>query len=56
MKEIKLTLSVDEVNVIFKALGQLPFGEVYELIGKVHFQANEQLSGGSFLFSPETEK
>ena len=41
---ITFTLSVDEANKIFKALGGLPFNEVYELIGKMNEQANLQLS------------
>ncbi|MCH2021812.1 MAG: hypothetical protein MK207_04970 [Saprospiraceae bacterium] len=41
-KNIKLNLNFDEVNVILKALGQQPFNEVYDLIGKIHDQANEQ--------------
>lgn len=50
-KKIKLELSVKEVNVIFKALGQLPFVEVYEIIGKLNEQANQQLQT-----EPETQK
>jgi hypothetical protein len=45
-KNITFTLSVDEANKIFKALGALPFSEVYELIGKLNEQANSQLSQG----------
>ena len=40
---IKLELSFDEVNLILKSLGQLPFNQVYELIGTIHQQANQQV-------------
>lgn len=43
MKEIHLRLTVDEVNVIFEALGEQPFSKVFELIGKINDQANDQL-------------
>lgn len=36
-------LTIAEANLIFKALGKLPFEEVYELIGKLNTQANQQL-------------
>lgn len=45
MNDIHLKLTVDEVNVIFEALGQQPFAKVYELIGKINEQADEQLKG-----------
>ncbi|WP_037573544.1 hypothetical protein [Sporocytophaga myxococcoides] len=41
---INFSVSIDEANKIFKALGNLPFVEVYELIGKLNEQANSQLS------------
>lgn len=41
-KNIKLELNFEEVNIILKALGNLPFNEVYDLIGKIHEQANTQ--------------
>jgi hypothetical protein len=39
---IQLELTFDEINVILKALGAMPFNQVFELIGKIHSQANEQ--------------
>lgn len=42
-EKISLELSVDEVNIILKALGAMPFNQVYELIGTIHQQANKQL-------------
>lgn len=41
-KNIHLDLSFEEVNIVLKALGHLPFNEVFELIGKIHEQANAQ--------------
>ena len=43
-KNIKLALTFEEVNTVLKALGQLPFNEVYEIIAKIHEQANAQQS------------
>jgi len=44
MKKVNFTVSIEEASTIFKALGKLPFAEVYELIGKLNEQANDQLS------------
>ena len=41
-QNIELNLSFDEINIVLKALGSLPFNEVYDLIGKIHDQANLQ--------------
>jgi hypothetical protein len=43
MKTIDFKLTIDEANLLFKALGRMPFAEVYELIGKLNEQANRQL-------------
>lgn len=48
MTMLKFNVSLEEANKIFKALGKEPFNEVYELIGKLNQQANEQLSKDSF--------
>lgn len=44
MNELKLQLTVAEVNKIIEALGHLPYLQVYELISKLHQQAQDQLS------------
>jgi hypothetical protein len=44
-EKISLEFSVEEVNLILKALGTMPFNQVYELIGIIHQQANKQLFG-----------
>ncbi|MCU0438915.1 MAG: hypothetical protein MUC49_13530 [Raineya sp.] len=41
--QVVFQLTLEEANLIFKALGKLPFEQVYELIGKLNQQANEQL-------------
>ncbi|MEO1451980.1 MAG: hypothetical protein AAFV07_20785 [Bacteroidota bacterium] len=43
MEKITLTLTLDETNLILKALGEQPFNSVYELIGKIQHQATDQL-------------
>ena len=40
---IKLELTVDEVNVILNALASRPYMEVAELIGKIHNEGKKQL-------------
>jgi hypothetical protein len=44
MQEIKLTLSLVEVNQVLEALGQMPYIQVYELISSIQQQAQPQLS------------
>ncbi len=41
---IYFELTLEEANLIFKALGKMPFADVYELIGKLNEQANVQLT------------
>lgn len=40
---LKLELSIDDVNLILESLGQLPFARVYGLIGRIQEQARAQL-------------
>jgi hypothetical protein len=47
MKEIKLQLSIEEINQALTALGNLPFIQVHELINKIQAQAAEQLTAAS---------
>lgn len=61
--KVTFTLSIEEANKVFKALSALPFSDVYELIGKLNEQANQQLSGdhkssGNFISgsSPDIEQ
>ena len=43
MTEIRLTLSVEEVNLVLNALTNRPYGEVYQLIGKIQTEGEKQL-------------
>lgn len=44
MNEIKLTITIDEANLVLEALGNQPFVKVFELIGKIQKQAGQQLA------------
>ncbi len=46
MKEINLKLKVEDVNLLLSALGNLPFIQVHELIGRIQSIATEQLNTG----------
>ena len=54
MKELTLTVSVDEANLILEALGDLPFAKVFALVGKIQEQARQQLNGGDTAAENET--
>jgi|GEM_PF-2256353 hypothetical protein len=43
-QKITFNITLEEANTIFKALGKQPFAEVFELIGKLNEQANQQLT------------
>ncbi len=43
MQEIKLSLEVEDVNLILEGLGNLPFAKVYTLVGKIQEQASQQI-------------
>ncbi len=44
MKDLKLQLSVSEVNLVLKALGNLPYIQVCTLIDKIQGQGNLQIT------------
>lgn len=44
---ILFSVTLEEANLIFKALGKLPFADVFELIGKLNEQANAQLASNT---------
>lgn len=46
MQELNLQLTINELNVILESLGSQPYLRVYELIGKLHQQAQAQLQPG----------
>jgi hypothetical protein len=41
---VKLELTVDEVNAVLGALGQLPYAQVVNLIGNIREQAVKQIN------------
>lgn len=41
--DIKLTFSVDEINVILNALANRPYGEVFQLIQKIQAEGEKQI-------------
>lgn len=43
MKDLKISLTVDETNKVLDALAQMPFVQVHQLIAKIHQSAQEQL-------------
>jgi len=48
MQQIELQLTIDDVNLILEALGNLQFAKVYTLIGRIQEQAAQQIrSNGS---------
>jgi hypothetical protein len=55
MKEIKLTLTLEEANEILDALGSRPFNRVYALIGKIQAQAAGQLADIAPEHEPENQ-
>lgn len=44
---IHLKLTIPELNLMLEALGGMPYYKVYELIGKLQNQAQEQLNGST---------
>jgi hypothetical protein len=43
MQEIKLVLTLDEINQILSALGSQPYKDVFQVITKIQQQAQAQL-------------
>ncbi|MEM7584457.1 MAG: hypothetical protein AAF560_13800 [Acidobacteriota bacterium] len=43
MRELNLTVTLEEANVLLSALAEQPFGEVYTLVAKLQEQAGQQL-------------
>ncbi len=43
MNPIQLQLTIEEVNQILAALGDQPYAKVYQLIQKIHQQAQAQV-------------
>ena len=47
MKELKFLLNINETNTVLRALGNLPYTQVYELMQKIQGQAQAQLQNGA---------
>jgi hypothetical protein len=47
MKNININLNVNELNVILRALSNLPYNQVNELIEKIQQQGRNQLENGN---------
>ncbi|HTL83245.1 MAG TPA: hypothetical protein VL651_16135 [Bacteroidia bacterium] len=47
MKNINLNLNVTELNVVLRALSNLPYNQVNELIEKLQQQGRAQLENGN---------
>ena len=43
LQKLTLTLSIEEINLLLEALGQLPFVRVHQLISIIQQQATVQL-------------
>lgn len=44
MSKLKITITIEEGRVIFHALSEMPFKQVFELIGKINSQTNDQIN------------
>jgi len=44
VQTVKLELTVEEVNAILASLGKHPFESIFQLIGKIQSQGNQQLA------------
>jgi len=47
MKDVNLLLSINEVNAVLRALSNLPYSQVHQLIDKIQQQARVQLEQGN---------
>lgn len=54
-KELNLQVTIDEANLILEALGNLPFKQVFSLVGKIQQQASQQLSGEDVKIESEAQ-
>ena len=43
MTDVKLELSLEEINIVLNALSIRPYAEVAEVIGKIQEQGNKQI-------------
>jgi len=45
MEKLKINLTIEEVNKVLEALGNMPYARVYELVQNIQQQAQSQLKG-----------
>lgn len=55
MKTITLVLTIEETNVVLRALGELPYRDVHEVVANVRAQAERQAYGDADGPGPGTE-
>jgi hypothetical protein len=56
MEQISLNLTIEEINQILDALGQMPYTRVFQVIDKIKIQAEAQLrTQGSKPISPPSD-
>jgi hypothetical protein len=41
---VKLELTINEINIIMQALGNMPYAQVFELVQKIREQAQPQIT------------
>ncbi len=56
MKEITLTVTIDEANLILEALGEQPYKKIYALVAKIQEQATRQLKEDEKQQAPHPKK
>lgn len=44
MNDLRFTLTINEANLVLKALGTLPYQDVYKLVEKIQAQASLQIN------------
>lgn len=44
IQELNFKLTVDEVNILLQALGNMPYVKVFKVIGKIQAQGGPQLN------------
>ena len=51
--KIQIDLSIEEINTVLTGLGNLPYANVYELIGKIREQTETQLKKNTKVLSDQ---
>lgn len=56
MKELSFSVNIKEINTILKALGNMPYNQVNDIISKLHSQAQAQLTNDVLTDTAKSEK